>query len=134
VKWTAEEEQHWLQMLVAHQGMLRTAEHVGGALRRSDVEFIRAEGAGGTLVGAVLKLRQTKTSTGQRHFQQVVLPRRGDELDAVGPLWRLVAGLAEEGDPLFGERGMDRTRVGTSRELFIGRVRRWLALAGLESN
>jgi hypothetical protein len=127
-----EDEQHWVQMLVAHQGMLRTNEHVGGALRLSDVAFITADSgaAVGAVVGAVLTLRMTKTGTGQRQHQQVVLPRRNDELDVVGPLMRLVAGRTDPEAALFQEAD----GRATSRALFIQRVQTWLLRAGISGS
>jgi hypothetical protein len=131
---TSDQRSHWVQMMVAHQGFLRTKEHVSGALQRRDVTFLRTDGAPATALAdchtVVLTLRHTKTGVGEHAHQAVYLARRGDEFDAVSGLWQLLSdrvGSAADA-PIF-TSGPSRTAV--TRELFIERVHRWATAAQL---
>jgi hypothetical protein len=128
---TSDQRSHWVQMLLAHQGFLRTKEHVDGALQRRDVSFLRADGSVATAPGdchaAVLTLRHTKTGVGEQAHHDA---RRRDALDVVQPLWELLRRKVEtEPDaPLF-TSGVHRVPV--TRSLFLERVRAWISAAGL---
>jgi hypothetical protein len=124
--WSADDEHHWLQMLMAHQGFLRTAEHVSGRLRGSDVCCILSDDGSGKCVGLRLTLRDAKTSTGQRQHQEVYLVRRSDEFDVVGPLLQLLADRQDPLGPLFRES----SGSATSRGDFVRRTKQWLSEAG----
>jgi len=94
-----QEDQDLLQMRLAHAGFLRTAEHTEGKLRGVDVCFlveealvprtgrVRFASTREEVVAVRLLLQMPKTGHLEVAPQEVLIGRRADELDVVGPLW-----------------------------------------------
>lgn len=80
--------QELLQILLAHAGMLRTAEHTDGHLLASDIRFLEENGR---LAGVTLRLREAKT--GKEADQFVSIGVRQDRFDVVRPLLQYMTEL-----------------------------------------
>ena len=130
-------EMHLAQMLVAHAGMLRTAEHVARAdskpsLNVADVQFLAASGADAAslheCVGARLTLRSTKTGIGQPAPQHIIIPNRPGKLNPLLGVWEAAHRPGSLSmDPLF----VNTDGSVVTRNQFIERTRYWLVAAGV---
>lgn len=139
-----EARHHLLQMLVAHAGFLRAAEHCNGRLRIRDIKWVTREAGHyptrDNIVAMDVAIWNSKTGKYDAEAQRVLIVRRtGDDaqLDPITLAWdhclrSNLLGMDSE-EALFGEvdeLGRHVTGTHVTYATFVDRVRSWLDAAG----